>query len=238
MRLFPRPARGHGLVFRLIWTLVMLVVYFLLLSVLMAVIYRFVPPPITLTMIADPHGFDKQWLPLSRIDRSMVDAVIAGEDGKFCQHHGFDGHAIEAALAKNEDGKKLRGGSTISQQTAKNAFLWQGTGWTRYLRKGMETWYTVLIENIWGKRRIMEVYLNVAETGLGTYGVQAAAERYYGHGAGQLSQIEAARIAAALPSPKKRAVVGATGSVRRHGNSIAARSGVVRRGDLDSCVYD
>ena len=238
MRLFPRPAPGHGLVFRLIWLLAVLLLYFLILSVLMAVIYRFVPPPVTLTMISDPHGFEKQWTPLSQIDRSMVDAVIAGEDSRFCQHHGFDAHAIEVAMEKNEDGKKLRGGSTISQQTAKNAFLWQGTGWTRYLRKGLETWYTVLIENIWGKRRIMEVYLNVAETGLGTYGVEAAAQRYYGHGAAHLSQIEAARIAAALPSPKKRAVVGATGSVRRHGNSIAARSGVVRRGDLDSCVYD
>jgi monofunctional biosynthetic peptidoglycan transglycosylase len=238
MRLFPRPAPGHGCLFRLIWLVAMVLVYFLILSVLMAVIYRFVPPPITLTMITDPHGFDKQWEPLSRIDRSMVDAVIAGEDSQFCKHHGFDAHAIEVAMAKDESGKKLRGGSTISQQTAKNAFLWQGTGWTRYLRKALETWYTVLIENIWGKRRIMEVYLNVAETGLGTYGVEAAAQRYYGHGAAHLSQIEAARIAAALPSPKKRAVVGATGSVRRHGNSIAARSGVVRRGDLDSCVYD
>ena len=216
----------------------MALLYFLLLSVLVAVIYRVVPPPITLTMITDPHGFDKKWTPLSRIDRSMVDAVIAGEDGRFCQHHGFDQRAIEVAMARNANGKKLRGGSTISQQTAKNAFLWQGTGWTRYVRKGLETWFTVLVENIWGKRRIMEVYLNVAETGVGTYGVEAAAQRYYEHSAAHLSQIEAARIAAALPSPKKRAVIGPTGSVRRHGNSIAARSGVVRRGDLDSCVYD
>jgi monofunctional biosynthetic peptidoglycan transglycosylase len=238
MRLFPRPAPRHGLVFKLVWWLAMALLYFLVASVLMTVIYRFVPPPITLTMITDPHGFDKTWTPLSRIDRSMVDAVIAGEDSRFCHHHGFDAHAIEAAMAKNADGKKLRGGSTISQQTAKNAFLWQGTGWTRYLRKGLETWYTVLIEHIWGKRRIMEVYLNVAETGPGTYGTEAAAQRYYGHAAAHLSQIEASRIAAALPSPKKRAVIGATGSVRRHGNSIAARSGVVRRGDLDSCVYD
>ncbi len=238
MRLFPRPASGHGLVFGLIWWLALALVYFLLASVLITVIYRFIPPPITVTMIADPHGFDKQWTPLSRIDRSMVDAVIAGEDSRFCQHHGFDQHAIEVAMARNVNGKKLRGGSTISEQTAKNAFLWQGAGWTRYVRKGLETWFTVLIENIWGKRRIMEVYLNVAETGVGTYGVEAAARQDFGHGANDLSQIEAARIAAALPSPKKRAVVGASGFVRRHGNSIAARSGVVRRGDLDSCVYD
>ena len=238
MRIFPRPAPGHGFIFGLIWRLAMALLYFIILSVLMAAIYRVVPPPITLTMIMDPHGFDKQWTPLSRIDRSMVDAVIAGEDGQFCHHHGFDAHAIEVAMQRNADGGKLRGGSTISQQTAKNAFLWQGTGWTRYVRKGLETWFTVLIEHIWGKRRIMEVYLNVAETGVGTYGVEAAAQRYYGHSAAHLSQIEASRIAAALPSPKKRPVVDPTGSVRRHGNSIAARSGVVRRGDLDSCVYD
>jgi monofunctional biosynthetic peptidoglycan transglycosylase len=238
MRLFPRPAPGHGFMYLALWLLAMILVYFLLASLIMVAIYRVVPPPVTLTMIADPHGFDKQWTPLSRIDRSMVDAVIAGEDARFCQHDGFDPHAIEVAMQGNADGKKLRGGSTISQQTAKNAFLWQGTGWDRYARKGLETWFTVLVEKIWGKRRIMEVYLNVAETGLGTYGVEAAAQRYYGHSAAHLSPIEAARIAAALPSPKKRAVLGASGFVRRHGNSIAARSGVVRRGDLDSCVYN
>ncbi|MDP9055956.1 MAG: monofunctional biosynthetic peptidoglycan transglycosylase [Pseudomonadota bacterium] len=216
----------------------MALLWFVILSLLMTVIYRYIPPPVTWTMIADPQGFDKQWTPLARIDRTMVDAVIAGEDSRFCQHHGFDQRAIEIAMARDVSGKKLRGGSTISQQTAKNAFLWQGAGWDRYLRKGLETWFTVLIENIWGKRRIMEVYLNVAETGLGTYGVEAAAQRYYGHSAADLSPIEAARIAAALPSPKKRAVNGSTGFVRRHGNSIAARSGVVRRGDLDSCVYE
>ena len=96
----------------------------------------------------------------------------------------------------------------------------------------------MLIEAIWGKHRIMEVYLNVAETGIGTYGVEAGAQRYYGHSAAHLSQVEAARIAAALPSPKKRAVVGAQGSTRRHGNVIAARSGEVRRDDLDACVYN
>jgi monofunctional biosynthetic peptidoglycan transglycosylase len=172
----------------------------------------------------------------------MVAAVIAGEDGKFCTHNGFDRAAIEKAMERNVDanntGGRLRGGSTISQQTAKNVFLWQGTGWTRYLRKGLETWFTVLIENIWGKRRIMEVYLNVAETGIGTYGAEAGAQRYYRHSAAKLSPVEAARIAAALPSPKKRAVVGAAGFTLRHGNTIARRSGVVRNSALDSCVYD
>ncbi|RZJ83513.1 MAG: monofunctional biosynthetic peptidoglycan transglycosylase, partial [Massilia sp.] len=135
-------------------------------------------------------------------------------------------------------GGRIRGGSTISQQAAKNVFLWQGTGWTRYLRKGFETWFTFLIETIWGKRRIMEVYLNVAETGIGTYGVEAGAQRYYRHSAANLSPVEAARIAAALPSPKRRAVTNATGFTRRHGNTIARRSGVVRNSALDGCVYD
>jgi monofunctional biosynthetic peptidoglycan transglycosylase len=189
-------------------------------------------------MIVDPNGFEKDWTPLSRIDRNMVAAVIAGEDARFCDHSGFDTDAIEQAMERNANGGKLRGGSTVSQQTAKNVFLWQGTGWTRYFRKGLEVWFTFLIENLWGKRRIMEVYLNVAETGIGTYGVEAGAQRYYKHSAARLSRVEAARIAAALPSPKKRSVTNATGFTRRHGNVIAARSTVVRSSALDSCVYD
>ena len=238
VRLIPRPAPGRSLGFRFGWWLGWLILWFIGLSVAVVLLYRVVPPPVTMTMILDRDGFHKQWTPLSRIDRSMVDAVIAGEDARFCEHHGFDRAGIEFALKRNIKGGRLRGGSTISQQTAKNAFLWQGTGWTRYARKALETWFTVLIEQLWDKRRIMEVYLNVAETGIGTYGVEAASQRYFDHSAVLLSQVEAARIAAALPNPKQRAVVGATGFTRRHGNSIAARSGVVRRGELDSCIYD
>ena len=236
--LFARPAPSHGRLFRLAWGLAMVVLAFVALSLGMVLLYKVVPPPITLTMILDPNGFDKSWTPLSRIDRRMVDAAIAGEDSRVCEHHGFDTAGIQYALERDMAGGRLRGGSTISQQTAKNAFLWQGEGWSRYLRKALETWYTVLIEAIWGKRRIMEVYLNVAETGIGTYGVEAGAQRYYHHGAAQLSGIEAARLAAAVPAPNKRAVVGASGRQRRHGNMIAARSGVVRRDALDACVYD
>jgi monofunctional biosynthetic peptidoglycan transglycosylase len=189
-------------------------------------------------MIMDPNGIDKDWEPLSRIDRNMVAAVIAGEDAKFCTHSGFDTEAIEKAMKRNANSTRLRGGSTISQQTAKNVFLWQGTGWTRYARKGLEVWFTFLIENIWGKRRIMEVYLNVAETGVGTYGVEAGAQRYYNHSAAHLSQVEAARIAAALPAPKRREVIDPAGFTRRHGNAIAARTGVVKNAALDACVYE
>ena len=185
-------------------------------------------------MLLDPNGFDKDWTPLSEISRNMVDAAIAGEDGKFCTHNGFDREAINQAFERNQAGGRIRGGSTISQQTAKNVFLWQGGG---YVRKGLEAWFTVLIENVWGKRRIMEVYLNVAETGIGTYGAEAGAQRYYNKPAARLTAVEAARIAAALPSPKKRSVTNARGFTRRHGNAIAAGVGTVR-GDFDDCIYE
>lgn len=232
-----KPHASHGLAYRLGWWIGRIVVWFLAISVGLTVLYKWVPVPITLTMIIDPNGFDKSWTPLSRIDRTMVSAVIAGEDAKFCSHTGFDREAIEKAMQRNANSSRLRGGSTISQQTAKNVFLWQGQGWTRYARKGLEVWFTFLIEQIWGKRRIMEVYLNVAETGVGTYGVEAGAQRYYNHSAARLSQIEAARIAAALPAPKRREVNDPSGFTRRHGNAIAARSGVVRYEALDACVY-
>ena len=232
------PRSERGLLYRLGWWIGRLIIWFVVGSFLLTVVYRFVPPPVTLTMLADPNGFTKDWTSLSDIDRNMVAAAIAGEDGKFCSHDGFDREAIEKAMERNADGGKLRGGSTISQQTAKNVFLWQGTGWTRYVRKGLETWFTFLIETIWDKRRIMEVYLNVAETGIGTYGVEAGAQRYYRKGAARLSRVEAARIAAALPSPKKRGVNNPRGFTRRYGNTIAARIGIVRRDGLDACVYD
>jgi monofunctional biosynthetic peptidoglycan transglycosylase len=164
----------------------------------------------------------------------MVRAAIGAEDSKFCRHSGFDVEAIEDAMKRNASGGRIRGGSTISQQTAKNAFLWQGGG---YARKGVEAWFTFLIEHLWGKRRIMEVYLNLAETGIGTYGVNAGAQRYFGHDASAMSATEAARIAAVLPLPKKRGALAPKGFTRRYGNSIAARIGVVGRDGLDACVY-
>jgi monofunctional biosynthetic peptidoglycan transglycosylase len=221
---------------RILGWIVKLVLAFLLLSVTMVVVYRFVGPPITWTMIGDViggHGATKSWTPLSRIDPSMARAAIAAEDSRFCEHHGFDIKALEEAYARNQRGGRIRGGSTISQQTAKNVFLWQGGG---YFRKGLEAYFTVLIENIWGKRRIMEVYLNVAETGIGTYGVNAGAMRYFKHDASRLSAREAAQIAAVLPLPKKRAAIDPRGFTRRYGNSITARIGVVRGDGLDACL--
>ena len=230
----PPKRRRSGVLWWLIRWSASLVAVFLIGSMVMVVVYRFVPVPVTWTMLLDPNGFDKNWTPLSEVSRNMVDAAIAGEDGKFCSHNGFDREAIEQAFERNQQGGRVRGGSTISQQTAKNVFLWQGGG---YLRKGLEAWFTVLIENVWGKRRIMEVYLNVAETGIGTYGAEAAAQRYYNKSAARLSAVEAARIAAALPSPRKRSVTNARGFTRRHGNAIAAGVGTVR-GGFDECIYE
>ena len=211
--------------------------YFVFASVGLVVVYKFVPIPTTLTMLFDHNGAKRDWTPIGAISPNLVRAVIAAEDGKFCSHDGFDREAIEKALERNKQGGRMRGGSTISQQTAKNVFLWQGTGYSRYVRKVPEVWFTFLIENIWGKPRIMEVYLNVAETGIGTYGVEEGARRYYSKGAVSLSRVEAARLAAILPLPKKRAVNGVGGFTRRYGNSIAARIRVVQRDGLDACIY-
>jgi len=222
---------------RIFGWIVKLVVAFFLISILWVLAYRFINPPVTPNMIGDilaGRGAHKDWMSIDNIDRDMVRASIAAEDSKFCSHHGFDFEAIEDAMKRNASGGRIHGGSTISQQTAKNAFLWNGGG---YVRKGVEAWFTFLIEHLWGKRRIMEVYLNVAETGIGTYGANAGSERYYGHDASAMSPVEAARLAAVLPLPKKRGVVTPKGFTRRYGNTIAARIGVVTRDSLDACVY-
>lgn len=208
-------------------------IYLLLFSLLWVIIYKFLPVPTTATMIMDENGAKRDWTSLSNIDHDISRAVIAGEDSKFCSHDGFDREAIQKAIDNNRQGKRLRGGSTISQQTAKNVFLWQGGG---YFRKALEAYFTFLIENIWGKKRIMEIYLNVAETGIGTYGAEAGAQRYFKKSAANLSNSEAARMVAALPLPKKRSVISPTGFTRRYGNTIAARINIVKRDQLDSCL--
>ncbi len=209
--------------------------WFVLISVSLVLVLRFLPVTWTATMLMDEREVTRDWEPLSRIDRNMVSAVIAAEDAKFCEHDGFDREAIEQALEERAAGTRQRGASTISQQTAKNVFLWQGGGW---FRKGLEAYFTVLIETLWTKRRIMEVYLNVAETGLGTYGVESGAQRYFGHSAARLSADEASRIAAVLPSPKTREAVNPRGFTARYGNTIEARIATVRRDGLDACVYE
>lgn len=208
---------------------------FIGLTLVLVVAFKWLPVPVTATMLMDENGITKDWESLDNIDRNLVSAVIAAEDLRFCEHYGFDAEAIEQAMRENMEGGRIRGGSTISQQTAKNVFLWQGGG---FFRKGLEAWFTFWIETIWGKRRIMEVYLNVAETGIGTYGAEAGTQRYFGHSAARLSKDEASRMAAALPSPKKRSVKSPGGWLARHGNRIERRIGIVRRDGLDACVYN
>jgi len=210
------------------------ILWFFGISLALVIAFKWIPVPYTATMAMDANGATKDWESLENIDPNLVAAVIAAEDSKFCSHSGFDTEAIEKAIANNQKGGRIRGGSTISQQTAKNVFLWQGGG---YFRKGLEAYFTFWIENVWGKPRIMEVYLNVAETGIGTYGAEAGAQRYYGKSAARLSADEAARMAVALPLPKERSVKNPSGWLARHGSTVEARIAVVKRDGLDSCVY-
>ncbi len=204
-------------------------------------LYRFVPPPQTWLMTArlfEGAGRDYRWRSLDDISPRLVEAVIASEDATFCAHAGFDMRAIEKALQTNARAEKresgrIRGGSTISQQTAKNVFLWPGRDW---IRKGLEAGYTVLIETTWGKRRIMEVYLNVAEWGPGVYGAEAAARHWYGKSARDLTAREAARLAAILPSPRRYQAAAPGPYVRRRASRVQAAMGTVRNEGLASCV--
>ena len=204
--------------------------------VVAVVVYRFVPPPATPLMVmrlAEGKGWNHRWRPIDQVSPSLPRALIAAEDARFCEHHGFDFNALQKAYANNEAGKKIRGGSTISQQTAKNVFLWPQRS---YLRKGLEAYFTVLIEAGWGKKRIMEVYLNSIEWGPGVYGVDAAARKNFGVGADRLSAAQAARLAAILPSPLKWKAVNPGRYVKKRSNRIGKASGAVRRDGLAACV--
>ncbi len=188
-------------------------------SVALTVLYKFVPVPLTWTMIdrklhttSEDTDLHYDWTPYEAVAPDMALAVVAAEDQRFPAHFGFDYKAMNNALKNNWRGRRIKGASTISQQVAKNVFLWQGRS---YFRKGLEAWFTVLIEVIWGKKRILEVYLNVAETGPMTFGVEAAAQRYYGKSAAQLTRTEAARIAAVLPNPNRFLIARPSGYVRR-----------------------
>ena len=157
------------------------------------------------------------WVPLEQISPNLQKAVIASEDGNFLKHSGFDFKAMQKAFKNNNKGRRLKGGSTISQQTAKNVFLWQGRS---YLRKGLEAYFTFLIEIIWGKERIMEVYLNSIEMGDGVYGAEAAAQHWYHTSAENLSPIQAAGIAAILPNPRKFKASNSSAYTQKRKNKI------------------
>lgn len=230
----PRSRRRGQLLPKLfVWALLI----FVAAPVGITAIYRFVPPPITILMIErlfQGHGLDRRWRSLDDISPALSRAVIAAEDARFCEHHGFDFEAMEQAYVRNQKHpNKIRGGSTISQQTAKNVFLWPQRS---YVRKVAEAGFTVLIEGLWGKRRIMEVYLNTIEWGPGVYGAEAAARRNFGVGANQLTPAQAARLAAILPSPLKWRADAPGRYVKKRSRRIGAASGTVRRDGLAACL--
>lgn len=207
------------------WTLRILLGLFAV-TLLWVIALRFINPPITYLMVkrgfewkAQGKGFkiDKQWLNYADISDNLKRAAIAGEDAYFMAHHGFDRLAIQKAMERNQSGNPLRGGSTISQQVAKNIFLWPNRSW---LRKGLEAYFTVLIELFWNKRRILEVYLNVIEMGQGVYGAEAAAHYYFNKSAHNLSKREAALIVAILPNPRRWDARNPSAYINRRANSI------------------
>ena len=219
-------------------TLVLIVILLPLISV---GVLRFVPPLVTILMVKQAvagHGMDYRWRSLDNISPYLVRAAIAAEDARFCEHKGFDFDAIQKALKANERAEqsgsaKVRGGSTISQQTAKNVFLWPGRDW---VRKGLEAGFTGLIELGWGKRRIIEVYLNVAEWAPGVYGAEAASQHWFGKSAKDLTRQQASRLAAILPAPRRYKAATPGPYVQRRASRIRANMNEVQVQGLDSCV--
>ena len=205
-------------IWRIFWKTTM---WFFIVSIGLTIIYRFVPVPITPLMVIrlveqtfDPEKkvrLYKDWVPISEISRNAPQAVFAAEDQKFLTHKGFDFEAMEKAWENNKKGKRIKGASTITQQTVKNVFLWPGRS---YLRKGLEAYFTVLVELLWSKERIMEVYLNVIEMGDGIYGIEAASQAYYKKPAAKLNRNQAAMIAAVLPNPIRWTPARPTGYIR------------------------
>ena len=197
--------------------------WLLILQFLYIIILRWVNPPFTITQVVSfikGNGLKRDYVSYSYMNNSAKLAVLAGEDQLFPDHNGFDVKAIKLAVKYNKKHPtKTRGASTISQQVAKNIFLWQGGG---FFRKGLEVYFTFMIETFWGKRRILEMYLNVAEMGEGIFGIQAAAKNYFNKNSAELTNIEAAQIAAALPNPIRF-------TVKPLSNYVAARAGIIVR---------
>ena len=200
--------------------------WFFAISILLVIVFKWAPVPFTPLMAIRAvenkwEGRDAvlshDWVPLEEISPNLQKAVIASEDGNFLNHYGFDFQAMQKAFKNNQKGKRIKGGSTISQQTAKNVFLWQGRS---YLRKGLEAYFTVLIELIWGKERIMEVYLNSIEMGRGVCGAEEAAKHWYRKSAVNLTKREAAGIAAILPNPLKYKATDSSSYIERRKDKI------------------
>lgn len=231
LRRQPAWRRAVHLVFK---SLIIGIVGFLVLSIALVALIGWIGPPPTINMALnalDGGTIRQTWKPLSSISPNLARAVIAAEDTRFCSHQGFDLVEIQKAIEAAERGRNLRGASTISQQTAKNVFLYNGGG---FARKGLEAWFTVLIETMWSKRRIMEIYLNIAEWGDGVYGAEAAAQARFGIPASKLTSQQSSLMAAVLPSPNRWKVTGRYAG-RRSGR-IQAVMNVVRRDGLDQCL--
>jgi monofunctional biosynthetic peptidoglycan transglycosylase len=217
----------------LLWVLTLVVV----LPIGLVILFRFIPVPATPLMIAtwvSDGSYVQTWVPLDRLSPNLVRAVIASEDQKFCTHYGFDLAEIDKALDANSAGRRLRGASTISQQTAKNLFLGPERSW---VRKGAEAYLTVLIEALWPKRRILETYLNVAEWGPDRFGAEVAAQANFHKPAARLTSLEAARLAVILPNPRVYRVDVPGPYVARQSDVVAGRVGEVIRDKLDACIY-
>lgn len=200
--------------------------WFFAISIVLVILFRWIPIPYTPLMAiraienksaGKEMVLSHNWVPIEEISPNIQKAVIASEDGTFLTHYGFDFSAIQKAVKNNSKGKRLKGGSTISQQTAKNIFLWQGRS---YLRKGLEAYFTVLIEIFWSKERIMEVYLNSIEMGDGVYGIEAASKHWYRKSANDLTKFEAAGIAAILPNPRKYKATNSSSYIERRKGRI------------------
>jgi monofunctional glycosyltransferase len=227
---------------RLFRILKRIVIWFFILSIGTVILYRFIPPPVTPLMLirlggqlisGKPLKLKKDWVALEEISPNLPRAVIASEDQLFTEHWGFDFQAIEKAMKNNSSKKKkkrIRGGSTITQQTAKNVFLWPGRSW---LRKGLEVYFTMLIEGLWSKERIMEVYLNVIEMGDGIYGAEAASSSFFKKPAKTLSPSQAALIAAVLPNPRRWSPAKPTGYILARQRWIVRNMNNLGRLDFD-----
>ncbi|MCD6438605.1 MAG: monofunctional biosynthetic peptidoglycan transglycosylase [Halomonas sp.] len=215
--------RFLGLIWRLIWRGALA---FIVLSIALVLLFRFVPPPGSMVMVerkiqswinSEPIDIQRQWRSWDNLSSNAKLAVIAAEDQRFPQHRGFDLVELKRALKASLDGERLRGASTLSQQTAKNVFLWSGRSWAR---KGLEAWFTLLIEMLWSKQRILEVYLNVAEWDTGVFGLEAAAGHYFGASGSALTERQASLLAAILPSPRTRSASRPDAQVERRSQWI------------------
>lgn len=227
-----KPVTKRPILRRVLRMLVRGAFVFAALSVVWVLAYRVIPPPSGLFMWSESRrlgGVERQWVPMDRIAPDMARSVIAAEDANFCLHWGFDMAEIRRVIAQGSN----RGASTLTQQTAKNVFLWHGRDWTR---KALESGFTLLIEMMWPKRRILEVYMNMAEFDEGVFGVEAAAQHYFRTSAADLTALQAARLAAVLPAPKTRDAANPTQFLRTRTNAIMDGAATIARDGRDGCI--